>query len=159
MLRIAIIILLLVLILVALYLPRFRRAMGITLIVLTGLIGLIIWQDTQERDLEFERISVPEAKLSHMRVRPGLNSRSFVVMGRIQNIVKNYTILSVRLQATVKDCETEVCEIVGQEHSWVQLNIPPEQSRDFSVTIPFPGIPEVKGEAVWTYDILQVRAR
>ena len=159
MLRIGIIILVLVFILVAVYQPRFRRALGITLLVLTVLIGVIIWQDTKERDLEFERISVPQTQLSHMRVRPGLNSRSFVVAGRIQNFAKNYTILSARLQATVKDCEGEACEIVGQENILVPVNIPPGQSRDFSVAIPFPGIPEVKGEAVWTYDILRVRAR
>ena len=127
--------------------------------LMIGAIGVIIWQDTQERELEFERIYVKQAQLSQMQVRPGLNSRSFVVSGRIQNVAQKYTIFSVMLQATIKDCEDQTCKIVGQEDIMVPLEIPPDQARDFSVTIPFSGVPKVRGEAVWDYEILLVRAR
>jgi hypothetical protein len=63
------------------------------------------------------------------------------------------------LQATIKDCEGQSCEIVGQEDIMVPLEVPPDQARDFSVTIPFSVVPKVKGEAVWEYEILMVRAR
>jgi hypothetical protein len=159
MLRVALFILLLVIILVALNFPKFRRTLGVTLLLLIGAIGVIIWQDTQERRLEFERIYVKQAQLSQMQVRPGLNSRSFVVGGRIQNVAEKYTIYSVMLQATIKDCEDQTCKIVGQEKIMVPLEVPPDQARDFSVTIPFSGVPKVKGEAVWEYEILLVRAR
>ena len=159
MLRVGIIILLLVFILVAVYFPRFRRAMGLTLVVLMGAIGVIIWQDTQERDLELTRVSMTQVQLSHMQTRPGLNTRSFVVADRLQNVAPKYTIYSMMLQATIKDCEGETCKIVGQEKTMVPLEIPPDQARDFSVTIPFSGVPKVKGEAVWEYEILLVRAR
>ena len=159
MLRIAIFLLLLVIILVAMYFPRFRRTLGVTLVVLMGAIGVIIWQDTQERGLEFERISVKQAQLSHMQVRPGLNTRSFVVAGRIQNVAQHYTIFSMMLQATIKDCEDETCKVVGQERIMVPMKVPPDQARDFSVTMPFSGVPKVQGEAVWEYEILLVRAR
>ena len=159
MLRVGIIILLLVFILVAVYFPRFRRAMGLTLVVLMGAIGVIIWQDTQERDLELTRVSMTQVQLSHMQTRPGLNTRSFVVAGRLQNVAQKYTIYSMMLQATIKDCEGETCKIVGQEKTMVPLEVPPDQARDFSVTIPFSGVPKVKGEAVWEYDVLLVRAR
>jgi hypothetical protein len=159
MLRVALFLLLLVIILVAVNFPKFRRTLGVTLLLLIGAIGVIIWQDTQERRLEFERIYVKQAQLSQMQVRPGLNSRSFVVGGRIQNIAEKYTIYSVMLQATIKDCEGQTCKIVGQENTMVPLEIPPDQARDFSVTIPFSGVPKVKGEAVWEYEILLVRAR
>ena len=159
MLRVALFLLLLIIILVAVNFPKFRRTLGLTLLLLIGAIGVIIWQDTQERELEFERIYVQQAQLSQMQVRPGLNSRSFVVGGRIQNVAQKYTIFSVMLQATIKDCEGQTCEIVGQEKIMVPLEVPPNQARDFSVTIPFSGIPKVKGEAVWEYEILLVRAR
>mgnify|MGYP001202694747 CR=1 FL=1 len=159
MLRIALFVLLVIIILVAVTFPKFRRTLGVTLVVLMGAIGVIIWQDSHERDLEFERIEVTQAQLSQMQVRPGLNSRSFVVGGRIQSVAQKYTILSVMLQATVKDCEGRACEIVGQEKIKVPLEVPPGQARDFSVTIPFSGVPKVKGEAVWEYEILLVRAR
>jgi len=159
MLRVALFLLLLVIILVAVNFPKFRRTLGLTLLLLIGAIGVIIWQDTQERRLEFERIYVKQAQLSQMQVRPGLNSRSFVVGGRIQNIAEKYTIYAVMLQATIKDCEGQTCKIVGQEKIMVPLEVPPDQARDFSVTIPFSGVPKVKGEAVWEYEILLVRAR
>ena len=159
MLRIAIFVLLLIIILVAMYFPKFRRTLGVTLVVLMGAIGVIIWQDIQEHDLEFERISLEQAKLSGMQVHAGLNTRSFVVGGRIQNVAQHYTIFAMMLQATIKDCDGEVCKIVGQEKVMVPMKVPPDQSRDFSVTIPFSGIPKVKGEAVWEYEVLLVRAR
>ena len=159
MLRIAIFVVLLIIILVAMYFPKFRRTLGVTLVVLMGAIGVIIWQDIQEHGLEFERVSLGQAKLSHMQVHAGLNTRSFVVGGRIQNVAQHYTIFAMMLQATIKDCDGEICKIVGQEKVMVPMKVPPDQSRDFSVTIPFSGIPKVKGEAVWEYEVLLVRAR
>ena len=158
MLRIAIILLILIMILVATYLPKFRRALGMTLMFLLGAVGFIIWQDTQERELEFQRIPVVQAQLSHMQVRPGLNSRSFVVTGRLQNVAQSFIILSATLQATIEDCHATECEIVGQENVEISLEIPPNQPRDFSITIPFPTIPKIIREARWRYDILRVRA-
>ena len=159
MIRIAIFVFLLIIILLAVSFPKFRRSLGVTIVLLFGAIGVIIWQDTQERELEFERISLGQAQLMQMQVRPGLNSRSFVVGGRIQNLAKDYTILSIQLQATVKDCNLGTCEIVGQETTTFSLEIPSDQSRDFSVTIPFSVAPQIKGETAWEYEILKIRAR
>lgn len=159
MLRVALFLLLLIIILVAMNFPKFRRTLGVTLIALMGAIGVIIWQDSQERALEFERISVEQVQLLQMQVRPGLNARSFVVGGRIQNLALDYTILSIQLQATISDCDLGNCDIVGQEAITFPLEVPSAQSRDFSVTIPFSVAPEVKGDPAWEYDILQIRAR
>ena len=159
MLRIALFLLLLVIILVAINFPKFRRTLGVTIVAFMGAIGIIIWQDSQERELEFKRISVEQVQLLQMQVRPGLNARSFVVGGRIQNLAQDYTILSIQLQATVSDCELGDCDIVGQEAITFPLEVPSAQSRDFSVTIPFPVAPEVKGEPAWEYKILKIRAR
>ncbi len=159
MVRIAIFVLLLIVILVAVKFPKFRRTLGVTLVVLMGAIGVIIWQDSVERELEFERMSMEQAQLLQMQVRPGLNTRSFVVAGRVQNLAKDYTILSIQLQATIQDCVIGNCEIVGQEDVMFPLEVPAAQSRDFSVTIPFSVVPEVQGEATWEYQILKIRAR
>jgi hypothetical protein len=159
MLRIAIILLIIIMILVAAYLPKFRRVLGMTLVVLLGAVGVIVWQDTKERALEFQRIPLAQTQLSHMQVRPGLNSRSFVVSGRLQNSDQSFTILSVTLRATIEDCHLAECEIVGQEEIEISLEIPPGQARDFSVTIPFHTVPKIIGEPIWRYEIVRVRAR
>jgi len=159
MLRIAIILLIIIMILVAAYLPKFRRVLGMTLVILLGAVGVIVWQDTKERALEFQRIPIAQTQLSHMQVRPGLNSRSFVVSGRLQNFDQSFTILSVTLRATVEDCHFAECEIVGQEEIEISLEIPPGQARDFSVTIPFHTVTKIIGEPIWQYEIVRVRAR
>lgn len=159
MLPFAIILLILIMIFMATYLPKLRRILGMTLMVMFGAIGFIIWQDTQERELEFQRIPPSQAQLSHMEVRPGLNSRSFVLTGRLENSAQIFSIISVTIQATIEDCHMTECEIVGQEAAEISLEIPPNQARDFSLTMPFPTIPKIIGEARWRYAILKVRAR
>ena len=159
MIRIAIFVLLFIIIVVAVKFPKFRRMLGIMFVLLMVAIGGIIWQDSLERELEFERIAVEQVQLLQMQARPGLNARSFVVDGRIQNLAKDYTILSIQLQATVKDCKLGICDIVGQEDITFPLEVPFSQSRDFSVTLPFSVAPEFLGEPVWEYVILKVRAR
>ncbi|MCA9422778.1 MAG: hypothetical protein KC592_17290 [Nitrospira sp.] len=158
MLPIAVILLILIMIVAATYMPQFRRALGMTLMVLFGAIGFIVWQDTQERKLEFQRIPLGQAQLSLMQVRPGLNSRSFVVTGRLQNTAQIFSIISVTLQATIEDCHKAECEIVGQEDVEFSIEVPPNQARDFSITIPFSTVPKIIGEARWRYDILKIRA-
>lgn len=157
--RVGIFIVLIGIILVGVYYPKFRRVLGVVLVLMIGAIGVIIWQDTQEQGLEFERVSVKQTQLSIMQARPGLNARSFVVSGRIQNLAKDYTILSIMLQATLKDCDRGACEIVGQEHATIPLEVPSGQSRDFSATIPFSAVPVVRGEPGWEYNIVKIRAR
>jgi hypothetical protein len=159
MMRLAIILLILTMILVAAYLPNFRRALSMMLILIFGAIGFIIWQDSQERKLEFQRIPVTQVQFSHMQVRPGLNSRSFVVTGRLQNAAQDFTLVSATIRASIKDCHDADCDIVGQEDVEIPLDIPPTQARDFSVTIPFPTIPKITGEPAWQFEILRVRAR
>ena len=147
---------------IAVYYPRFRLAMGIVCVGIVIGLGFVIWQDTQEQEMEWERISLSEVKLSHMKIRSGLNSRSFVVNGRLQNDSTGFAIMSAILQVTLEDChevnEAE-CELIGQEQVELSLEVPVGQARDFQVTVPFSTIPRIQGEAAWHYKILRVRAR
>ncbi len=88
----------------------------------------------------------PSSTFQH-EVRPGLNSRSFVVTGRLQNAAQSFTLLSATLQVTIEDCHITTCEIVGQEDVEISMEIHPNQTRDFSMTISFPTMPKIIGEA------------
>ncbi|MDR4494692.1 MAG: hypothetical protein AB7P17_05710 [Nitrospirales bacterium] len=146
---------------IAVWYPRFRLAMGILCGGIVIGIGFVIWLDTQERGLEFHRVSIAEVQLSHMKIRPGLNSRSFVVNGRLQNNSQRYAITSATLQVTLEDCHginNSECELIGQERAELSLEIPGGQARDFQKTIPFSTVPKIQGEATWHYEIVQVRA-
>jgi hypothetical protein len=159
MIRIFLFLIIIALGVIAIRFPQFRRAMGITLIIVLLTVGGIIWQDSRERRSEFQRISADQTSLSHMAVRPGLNSRSFVISGRLQNQDVAHSILSVRLRVTLEDCHDSMCEIIGQEEADLPLEVPPDQSRDFRLTIPFSSVPILKGESNWKYEILSIRAR
>ena len=152
----------LVIIGIAIIYPRFRLAMGIICLgIVTGL-GFIIWQESHERALELNRIPLSEVQLSHMKIRPGLNSRSFVVNGRLQNDSPKFSITSATLQVTLEDCHgnnNSECELIGQERAELSLEIPGGQARDFQKTVPFSTVPKIQGEASWHYEIVQVRAR
>ena len=52
MIRIAIFVFLLIMILLAGKFPKFRRSLEVTIVILFLAIGVIIWQDTQERELD-----------------------------------------------------------------------------------------------------------
>lgn len=147
---------------IAVWYPRFRLAMGIMCGGIVIGLGFVIWQDTQERELELHRISFSEVQLSHMKIRPGLNSRSFVVNGRLQNDSPRFAISSAILQVTLEDCHginKSECELIGQERAELSLEVPEGQARDFQKTIPFSTVPKIQGEATWHYEIVQVRAR
>jgi hypothetical protein len=162
MFRIIPFILLFLILVVAVWFPRFRLAMGLTLVALLISMSVIIWQDTQERDLEWQRVALSEVKLSHMEVRPGLNSRSFVVNGRLQNDSPEFTLMSATLQVTLEDChgiKGLECELIGQGQTDLLLEVPMGQARDFQTTVPFATVPKLQGEANWHYEILRVRAR
>lgn len=152
----------LVIIGIAIIYPRFRLAMGIICLgIVTGL-GFIIWQESQERALELNRIPLSEVQLSHMKIRPGLNSRSFVVNGRLQNDSPKFSITSATLQVTLEDCHgnnNSECELIRQERAELSLEVPGGQARDFQETVPFSTVPKIQGEASWHYEIVQVRAR
>ena len=107
MLRLVIVVLILVLILSALVLPRFRRSLLATLVLVTSVIAVIIWLDNRERELQHSRLPLSQIELRNMQVTPGFNVRSYVVKGRIHNDSRDFTINTVELQLDLKDCISE----------------------------------------------------
>ena len=159
MVRLFLVILIVVLILSALFLPRFRRALWVTLGILICVITLIIWIDYRDREIGTSRLSPAQVALLNMQVRPGLNSRSYVVNGRIRNNSPDFTLTAFFLKLTLKDCRSEECETIGQEQNRVPIEVPPGQSRDFEVSVPFPFVVAVQGKPEWTYEVVRINAR
>ena len=151
-----------VILIIAVRYPRFRMGMGLTLLILVVGIGLVVWMDNQERAFEWQRVSPSEVQLSHVEVRAGLNSRSFVVNGRLQNDSKEFTVTLAVLELNLEDCHglnPSECELIGQERAELPLEVPSGQARDFRVTVPFSTVPHLQGSASWNYEIIRVRAR
>ena len=159
MLRLLIVVLIVLLIVAVLFLPRFRRSLLATLVLVTGVIAVIIWVDNRERELQHSRLPLSQIELRNMQVTPGLNIRSYVVKGRIHNGSPDFTINTVELQLDLKDCNSEVCEIVGQEVARIFLQIPPSQSRDFETTVFFSTVVDLEGSPKWTFTVVGAKSQ
>ena len=137
MLRLIIIVAILILILSAFFLPRFRRALWITLAVVLSGIVVIIWLDNRDRELARLNFPLSQVELENMQVTSGLNARSYVVSGRIFNHSATEMLHQVLIEVLAKDCENINCPIVAQEQGRVSIDIPPGQARNFQISIPF----------------------
>jgi hypothetical protein len=156
MLRIIIILLIAVLLLTAFVFPQFRRSLWITLVVVLCVLAGIIWFDNRQRELEQSRLSMNQIELHHMQAKPGPNARTYIVNGRLRNQSKDLTINRIVLQVTLKDCVAESCQVIGQEDRRIFIKVPPDQSRDFEVTVPFTSMVDLRGMPQWQFLVLKV---
>ena len=159
MLRIIIILLILVLLLAAFLFPPFRRSLWATLVVVLCVIAGIIWLDNRERELQHSRLPLSQVQLLHMQAKPGLNTRTYVVNGRIRNQSKEFTINMIKLQVTLQDCISERCDVIGQTNHRLFLEVPPDQARNFEASIPFPSIVKMRGTPEWQFAVLAVKTK
>ena len=159
MLRILIILLIVVLVLAAFLFPQFRRSLWAILVAVLCVVAGIIWLDTRQRELELTRLPLSQVNLLHMQVNAGMNARTYVVNGRLQNQSKNLTINMIVLQVTLEDCVAESCQVVGQEERRLLLEVPPAQSRDFETTVPFSSVVDLKGTPDWHFSVLDVKTQ
>ena len=159
MLRLVIVVLIVVLILSALVLPRFRRSLLATLVIVTSVIAVIIWLDNRERELQHSRLPLSHIELRNMQASPGFNVRSYVVKGRIHNGSRDFTITTVELEVDLEDCLFDTCEIVGQEVTRIFVQIPPSQSRDFETTVFFSTVVDLEGSPNWTFSVIGVKTQ
>ena len=159
MLRIIMILLIAVLILTAFLFPQFRRSLWTTLVIMLCVLTGIIWFDNRQRDLNQSRLPLTHVELLHMQVTPGLNTRSYVVNGRLRNQSEDLTINMIVLQVTLKDCMADSCQVVGQEDRRIFLQVPPTQFRDFEVTVPFSSMVDLRGSPEWQFGVMKVETK
>ncbi|MCA9471234.1 MAG: hypothetical protein MRJ96_07755 [Nitrospirales bacterium] len=159
MLRLIIILAILILILSAFFLPRFRRALWITLAVVLSGIVVIIWLDNREKELARLNFPLSQVELENMQVAPGLNARSHVVSGRIFNHSTTESLRQVLIEVTAKDCENLNCPIITQERGRVSVDIPPGQARNFQISIPFSTTLQLDDGQAWVFQVVDVNDR
>lgn len=159
MLRIIIIIVIFILILSAFFLPKFRRALWVTLGIVLSVITVIIWLDNRERELAHLSFPLSQVELQNMQTKPGLNARAYVVNGRIFNHSLSDTLNQVLFEVNVKDCDGGECQVIAAEQGRVSLVIPPGQARDFQVSVPFSSSIVLQGKPKWEYKVIDVNDR
>ena len=128
---------------------------GCPLLTCWELFGLITDKGTSNKS----RLPLTQVELLHMEASPGLNERAYVVKGRLRNHSEELTINMIVLQATLQDCIAKSCQVVGQEERRIFVRVPPIQSRDFDVNIPFSTAVAVRGTPEWQFVILEVETK
>ncbi len=79
-----------------------------------------------------------------------------IFIGRVRNKSTQYELAAIQVELTVKDCVDDDCEIVGQDTTGIDLEIPPGQSRDFRETFHFrPTLGKPRGRFVWSHRVVQ----
>jgi hypothetical protein len=77
--------------------------------------------------------------------------------GRIKNNHESAELKEVMLSIMMEDCMDSGCEVVGQTNERVNLRVPADQARDFSVTV-YLGETSISGSIRWSFDVIETRS-
>lgn len=132
------------------------RALPLAGATIIGIIGSLAWYQDHELTLSKQRISVSEVELADMRLSDGARGAK-EISGRIRNHSQNFTLVELRIQASMEDCIKEHCEVINQTDVTLKPAIPPGQARDFHERIYFKSVPAPRGQVILNYKVISTR--
>lgn len=165
--------------------PAIRYSLiGVAGLLLAGILYLF-FSSQAEHQAELSRISADELSFSELHF--DLNRTAAQFRGRVANNAKDFTLRRVTFDARIHDCtgqETEnerrgrssilvnelpaglndspdcvvIAENIAETSNRLWAGVPPGQTRELNVTFTFRDIPEIRGTAYFTYDVVGVRA-
>jgi arginine exporter protein ArgO len=93
-------------------------ALGAVLLVVCG---VVLYEMNRRQEAEQARsmtlIKPTEIELSDMLLNPNDGSDSFTLVGRVKNLSQRFTLTSFGLMLTMRDCDSNGCETVGEERA------------------------------------------
>lgn len=153
----------------AVFSPGFRALLGV-LFVLALLVGGAVFMyvryeqnaHIQQEDAARRRVAPSEVSLDDATLGPQYGS-SYRLLARARNSSSLYTVRSIVVAITLRDCPTQTvgeenCEIVGEKAETVYVRIPPGQARDLDESIYFSPSPMIHGRMSWSFSIGGVAA-
>jgi hypothetical protein len=132
------------------------RALPLAGATIIGIIGFLAWYQDHERTLSKQRIPVSEVELVDLRLTDGARGAK-EISGRIRNHSRNFTLVELRIQASMEDCIDDHCEVINQTDVTLKPAIPPEQARDFHERIYFQTVPAPRGQVTLNYQVISTR--
>jgi len=107
-------------------------------------------------------IALTELEFHDVQIRAACHDR-YEFVGRIRNKSKEYSLQSVAVRILYYDCtdrlDAGTCEVIGERHETIYLTIPPGQETAFKEPIyVFGDLLKVRGEFVWRYEVLSIKA-
>jgi hypothetical protein len=139
--------------------PRFGKA----LLVLVGLAAVALFviyqQSEQEESAARQRVTPQQVELTDLRLGPPQYGSSYGLTGRIRNASTKFSIKSLQLKITLRDCITSAdCVTVGDRTTYIFVSVPPGQTRGISESIYFSNLPPLRGSFAWSYAIAEIKA-
>jgi hypothetical protein len=107
---------------------RTALKVGAVLLLVCIVLGVGYWMhDKSEQEASWRRIGPSVVQFNDLRLGIGNSGK---LTGSIRNLSRQYTVSSVELQITVRDCIESSCDVVGQttETLW-GVSVPPGQVR------------------------------
>lgn len=153
--------LLIIIVIAAFAFPRFGKALLIIVGILVCVALIWYFKIQQEEEASKKRIPANELELIELGLLPRKYSQeSFELVGRIRNKSTQYTLTTLRLRITMKDClSAGPCETVGESSVWVFISVPPGQSREIKDSVYFSNLGNPRGQFQWSYMIEEISAR
>lgn len=135
---------------------RFRK-FALSVALLLGLCGLIIW-GYQEYEAHQVRNRILPAELTLRNVSFSPLNNDYEMTGRIINGSEKYPLNGLQLKISVKECAKDDddlnCIIFYETEEYLYIMVPPKQARDFKKLITLYSNQAIKGRLVWNYSIV-----
>ena len=149
---------------------NWRRAVGGIVLVLV-LIGLGVYGTIQalehrnelKRRVSYDRIKIGEVEMVEARLSTA-KSQYLPMTARVRNRNTQFTLEGLEVDVLVYDCPIEdappdLCDLVANPHEYVEITIPPLQSRDIAHTIRMPEQYTIRGYMQWNARLARIRAQ
>jgi len=148
-----------VIVIAAFAFPRFGKALLVLATIVVVGILIVIANERQESAAARTRVSASEIDLLDLRLGSSYGS-SYRLVGRLRNRSPRYTLSSLSIKVTMRDCTAPgQCETVGETTTSVYASVPPGQVRGIDDSVYFSGLPPFRGKMEWIYSVVEIRAK
>lgn len=128
-------------------------------LVVLGILWLVNQDQSARREREAAKHRVgPQAVQFESLTLGNSGYGGYKLLGRARNLSPQYTISSVEMEITIKDCVQQTCDVIGQTTTDVGLDVPPGQVRGVDNYVSFMGVPPFRGALQWEYHVKSVSA-
>jgi hypothetical protein len=133
------------------------RALTVAWLICVGLFGPACSMPHQETAVEApapaRQITPEDVEVYGVRLFQG--DTGYEVEGQVQNNSPGFTLTEFQFRMAMQDClPTGVCEILAEDVSAINVNVPPGQAAAFQAAPDFSNMPAPQGKLGWHYAVV-----
>lgn len=147
---------------VLLYLAGFRRSAAALLVAALVAGVLLYYYNERLQEDARSRIPLSDVVVDNVTITPTFRS-SYNLSGSVRNNSEQYRLEGISFKVTLRDCEKPdkaKCVSIAEATSYVPLNLPPQETRDFIGSLYFESEQmKPKGTLAWDYEIVAITGK